>query len=557
MDPEEKDKGGAPAEPNKDSPPPKPDNDPPPQSGDDGGDPYGNSNDPPDDESMDPMTKGLLDYAKETIEKGKKKAGEDTEPEKKPKAEKNEAEPDPDKPPAKGKDTDPPDDDSDPEKKPAKKKVAVKFTKPGEKDKKDGRENLSPEQRQALERTESRAPQTEEDFRKILREELAKIQEQKDSKPKGTKPDDGPDPDEDLLPQEKEAVELAKFAEKDDPDSYKGFEKRMRQFIQKNRQYLERKQKDDPDYNPREDEEYQEWVKQENPMGSEDKKKIERRQIENSAYEKAREANRKEFDELKKNQQRVEKEPEIKQHVSSFEQELIDKMPQDVVEHLREHKDMQKTYDEFPVEAEVITALTNDATRIADEFLRFSNGLTKWDPRNNKAHEFIGTFLKEQSDIFQKQGGDARVRNGKTFMSPFEFKESEHGDKHWTFDDQDFLAMLQHNVAQEAERRIKAENDRLEKINKARERRGAAKKKPSGGNDKPSGKDTDPEKTPDGGKKPEGDKGGDPPDDDSGGSALPVSRTPGNAPNGAAQEDLLTKVLQTRDTTPEFAVDQE
>ncbi len=82
-------------------------------------------------------------------------------------------------------------------------------------------------------------------------------------------------------------------------------------------------------------------------------------------------------------------------------------------------------------------------------------GLKAFDSANNPTHRFIADFILNEADAFAKSGGDALVRDGKTFVTPDKFTP-EVAKTSWTFTDDDIMERLKATARKEAAASITA-----------------------------------------------------------------------------------------------------
>lgn len=278
------------------------------------------------------------------------------------------------------------------------------------------------------------------------------------------KPDDA-----DLTPEEKDELELATFAESRDP-SKKGLTDKLRAFYKANKEYIEKAtakaSEEGEDYDPTRDPAYKKFLQANEPkLSALDRKQLFKEKIASEAREAAlKEAEAKfspKFSELERKTRELEHRPVIESRVNSFIDEVAVGMPEEVVKFYNENgQDVEKTRAEFPLEFEIITKHLNGATTLAKELLEVRNGLKAFEPEKNDRHRFLRDFVNQQGDVFERAAREHHVRDGKTFVHPSKFRP-ELADKHWTFSNDDVLAMLKYEAQTGAKRVIRSEMERL------------------------------------------------------------------------------------------------
>ena len=301
------------------------------------------------------------------------------------------------------------------------------------------------------------------------------------SKPASTPPAEKPAepalPD-DLTPEEREEIELMRFAEAKDP-AKKGLVASQLKFYAAQKDFLTKKLAENgDDYDPSADPEYRKFLSKHAPAFTPaDRKRFTTQRITEEAEARATERVRQELapqiTETQRKLKEIEERPRIEKTVGTFSSELEALMPEEVVKyHAENGKDPRKTAEAFPIESEIVLRTMQNAQVYARELLDLRAGLKQIDPEN-PAHQYLHEFVDNNARYFAANGGNNRIRGGKTFVHPYEYKP-EMAKTHWTFDEADVLALLKFTAQNEVKNRISAEQKRIEAYQAAQAKRKAA-----------------------------------------------------------------------------------
>lgn len=291
--------------------------------------------------------------------------------------------------------------------------------------------------------------------------------------PDPVKPVVAPDPE--LRQEQREELDLARYAESKDP-AKKGLSDKLLKFYENEKKFLEKRVADEGDeYDPSTDPAYRKFIAANAPTF--DRKNVVTQKITEEAETRATKRVR---EELAPEQERVRQElvelkerPKVQARVNTYVDEVASGMPGEVYDFYRKNGgDMAKTQEAFPLEFDIIAKTVDGVLRVADEFLSIRAGLKQFDPKNQQ-HTYVNEFVDERARVFLDKGGDALKRGGKQFVHPYQWKPGME-NTHWTFDDEDVLNMLKVRAQFEAKTRISNENARLKAITDAQKRRTAA-----------------------------------------------------------------------------------
>ena len=298
--------------------------------------------------------------------------------------------------------------------------------------------------------------------------------------PAAKAPDPEPALPDDITADERDELDLYKFAESKDP-AKKGLHAKALKFVADNKKFLEKRlEEEGDDYDPAKDPQYKKFLDTNEPKLSQTEKRrfmIQRETagLKEEAYERARSELMPEIEATKKKLLEIEENPKIHSRLSSYSDELASVMPEEVVTYWKQNnKDFAKMKAQFPIEHDAVVASVSGAIKVAQEFLKMRSGLTDF-KQSSPEHDYMLKFVDSQAKVFDSRGGDARVRDGKQFAHPYQMKPGMERT-HWTFDNEDILGMLKYQAAREANARIKAEYGRIDQANDARKRRSSTQK---------------------------------------------------------------------------------
>jgi hypothetical protein len=287
-----------------------------------------------------------------------------------------------------------------------------------------------------------------------------------------------------MVPEEKEAYELAKWAEENVPEykgqglsgKFLGFYKAVDQYITAERAKDPNRKFDD------DDEAFQSFVQSSRPEVEPSKwerLKTDRlvAQVEERTTKAVSERFSRENEELKERQTLLEKRPIIEGRLHAFRDNIGKLMTADAASPLAEiakkigTDGVEKAIEADPLFTPIVVTAYNHGEVAAAEFLAMSNGVKAYSP-DNQVQDWLIRFIRRSGEVFAEKGGDRRVRtdNGtsKTFLPRGKYNELRRNnpaesEKHWTFSDEDVLQMLERNTKDHISALVKDETDRLAK----------------------------------------------------------------------------------------------
>lgn len=309
-----------------------------------------------------------------------------------------------------------------------------------------------PEPEKPKKKFEIKQPElSKEDIRRTIREELEQKRASQPPPPLPKEPEPEPvDELEDFLPEQRDEIELAVYAEKSDPKKYKGMAGKLKKFYSDLDEYIDNT--DDPDRTfDEQDDEFIKWVQKNKPTISKvEQRKLERKMIKDQALDEARSEFENKNKELEEKIRQVEDRPKAANEYNRFEELLAEDKPE----------------EEDQLATSVYANEMQDAKRVGKEYLDLFYGLKQYDEQV-PLHTWIIDFVTQQSDAFKQHGGDHlyRTEQGvkKSFVPPSEFANAD-SSKHWTFTSTDIVDIMGNYFQGKAKDSIKTEEERLEKM---------------------------------------------------------------------------------------------
>lgn len=282
-------------------------------------------------------------------------------------------------------------------------------------------------------------------------------------------------PDEDLTgwqPDEIEQLELAKVAEQKMPEVYKGHAEKVRRYKKAFDKYVTDAKAADPeralDSNDRE---FADWVGNNQPQFRPgDERKLERMLVEEAVSARIDERVKAKTSEIERRQHVMEAMPKVQAGLQQFSANLADVMGQKesgsealakLVAEAKE-KGVPVVMKEQPFQTRAALEAFQASTNLATEFMALDNGLKEYDPQNS-AHRWLSDFINKQDAYTAKLPEKERTRDGKTFLPVGQFDELQRSDparaqRHWTYNNAEYLKMLQVHWTKDAARRIEQIN---------------------------------------------------------------------------------------------------
>lgn len=301
------------------------------------------------------------------------------------------------------------------------------------------------------------------------------------------------DPDADFLEgldeDQREIVDLAKFAAKAMPEKYGNLVKKTTEYLKQVEGKIAEKIKEDPDWNAGSDEDFKEWLQERRPITDHERRRLEREQIKSEVRADVEKEFKPKLEESERRSRVQEVKPEVDKAVDSFKatvaQRFIpdDKSPFFHVFKAASEKDPTFAEEAWqaaraidPLAASVAKNFMDQSVTLGKEYLELVSGVSQqveFNPKlavtasqNQKAlmQQRLFGFIESQEQIFAKDGGDMRVVNGKAFATRHQLAAMTPAEqaRHWTLGHEDVLDMLAVAASSQANAALQSELKRRE-----------------------------------------------------------------------------------------------
>lgn len=292
-----------------------------------------------------------------------------------------------------------------------------------------------------------------------------------------------------LLDEERDQLELARYAEKADPTKYKGYAAKVAKFLKDHQEYLEKNPKA-TEPGSAEAEAYQAWLaKNQATLPPREQRQLEHNRIAEKARTEALKESDEKFAEIHDDNFRRDQEPVIKKEADTFFSQLAaEALPKELAEAVKA-EGIEKAKAKYPMEYQIAGEEMANAADYVEEFRRLTTinpktrrPLKAFDPANAKHNEIL-EFITTRCNEFKNgaPGEDAQTRatrlkmltrvgsNGtpERFLTRDEYFKlpAEQRAGFWTFSHEQIIAMKRIDAQRKIAARIEAES-------KAREAQG-------------------------------------------------------------------------------------
>jgi hypothetical protein len=272
-------------------------------------------------------------------------------------------------------------------------------------------------------------------------------------------------PDNDLTEDEREDIELARWADRNHP----GTEKKMRDFIAKRRLFISEKVKEEGrDYRPSRDHDYREWLEENNPLPANQRRKWERQKDREDLKHEFEQGRSKTEAQLKRELEALRLKPEIEKKRTKFRDDLEAALPVTLKEIFPEIEAADEAVSEM---RPMLEPIAERYASLAETFLMLNSGAESYDYRNG-SHAFISEFIDGQARYFETHAAVENLfRDGKRFVRPDVMPQvpKDQAHKYWTFTEQDIVDVLSEKSKMETRKTLqekRMEWERFQKFNR-------------------------------------------------------------------------------------------
>lgn len=273
------------------------------------------------------------------------------------------------------------------------------------------------------------------------------------------------DPDEEyiktLLPEEREIYTLAKYASQN-MDEYKGADEELKTYFNKSKAYIERRLKEDPHVDLREDQEYRNFMAQNRPrFNQNDVKKVEKEMIITEAEKRAEQKSSMENRRLKHELERIKKEPQVLQAKQNLRQAATQIIPEEFREKLGSPEGLENLAKENPFEYQIMDGVATYLTQVSDTFIDITTGMAQYNP-NDPTHKRLLEWVDEEQNNFVQSG--QTQKDGKVFMRRERYHQlpADKRAEYYTWSDDDLLGLLMARAQQRLQNDLNSHRQALQ-----------------------------------------------------------------------------------------------
>ncbi len=254
-----------------------------------------------------------------------------------------------------------------------------------------------------------------------------------------------------LLPEEKEAYEVASWASQNVPE-HKELAKNYLKFFKDHNTLLGQK-KDEYDF--ADSDEYKNFLKDNKPTVN--MRNLEREMWTAKAKEEAMKEIAPQLEQVRREQMKMRGEPVAKQSLEKTKQALMGAIPESYRESLQK-SGLENFAKENPLEAQVINTHLSKAQGMAHTFYDIVNDVVDYN-ESNPDHAGLSKFIQDEQDKFIKTG--RTQKNGKVFVRRERMPQVPPADKdkYYTFSDDDIVNL----ITKRAEEGIRSNIDQMHK----------------------------------------------------------------------------------------------
>lgn len=303
-----------------------------------------------------------------------------------------------------------------------------------------------------------------------LREIQAKTRQEQPPKPEEKKPEPKPDELAHLSPEDREELELVRLGA-DDP-KFQTLAKKLEAFHAADKAKRQALLQADPERTLDEnDQEYADWSAKRPRLATNDAIRLSRKASESQLDKKLDQRLAKERREIEEKVVASEARPILAQRAEQFGklvfETVADKPTEEMAPLVEAIKSGADLVEADPLFGEIVQRELAEAQTLGTSFIAVTTRAEKFNP-SNAAHAALAEFVNGQDEYFKAHGGDARVINGRSFMTRREFaaeyaKDPTVIDRAWTTSDDQVLRSIAYRAKMMAETKVKAQSERLSK----------------------------------------------------------------------------------------------
>ena len=286
-----------------------------------------------------------------------------------------------------------------------------------------------------------------------------------------------------LMDREREVYDMATFAEKRMGQT--DLSKKYLEFFKKNKEYLDKRSSDDPNFDVRDDHDYKSFVQRTQPdFSAKQFKAVKEEMLMEKAESRAMDKMRPIINDLHRKQYLSEAKPRADQEKGRFHKSLFSAMPEDM-QGIVKDKGLEGLATTLPMEFNAAKGELSRYQSMAN-FLIDAGAeiISVRDPdyQASAAHNDLDDWINRQQSAFIDQGTGQTRRDGKDFARREEFAALEHSQpgKYWTWSNPELLQLLLGSAKIRIDQVIEAKRGELAAAGYVRQRqRPPAAKRPA------------------------------------------------------------------------------
>lgn len=243
-----------------------------------------------------------------------------------------------------------------------------------------------------------------------------------------------------------EEIELARWAEKNEPDKYQGRSEQLLQGFKALEAYVAKRNADgDPVEDPENDRGFKDLTAKLPKFSRSEVRRLTEGRILEQAEERAFKRSQGEIEKARLEARLARVEPAIEGTTAKVSAEVESEVKSD-----------------DPFSEEVVVEAKETATAYVTDYLRIYHGVQS--PSESPHYQQLLTFVEQQAATFKAAGKDLE-RDGRNFATPLELIKMTRDQraKHWTFGPSEIVPRIKAAVVDSSKRRIQAERERFEK----------------------------------------------------------------------------------------------
>ena len=288
----------------------------------------------------------------------------------------------------------------------------------------------------------------------------------------------------DLIPEERSVYEKILYADKRMGGEYEGKSKEFKAFIKKNKEFVEKRMKEDDFYDPSADEQYTEFVQKNKPQFTRaDEDKVHKEMILEEADRRINKKTNERIQQLEAQLKKYEVMPKINQAKANFRkiaQQTV--VPNEYQKEFAEggEEAIKKFSESNPLEYQILERNTQELLQLSDVLTElFLDPSAQLDIGGNKVHKYLHDWLNTEQDNFIKSG-QTQQEDGRVFMRRERYYQlpEDKRSEYYTWSDNDLLKLMALRYGDKVNNEIATHREQMEKAGYRRVEQAAPQEQP-------------------------------------------------------------------------------